>query len=117
MGEETTDALANFIRDPTASHHGVCGGWHPLRVDLGRESAAKRGCRREGSTLRGRVLLQGEVGTCRGVSRAFQEKSLSGAEERDGTRTHAEGEYADAAVSHDRRQPLGLSRDDRFQEC
>src|SRR6516162_4114523 len=75
MGEETTYGLGNFIRDPTASHHGVCGGCHPLRVDLGCKSAAKRGCRREGSTLRGRVLLQGEVGTCRGVSDAFQEKS------------------------------------------
>src|SRR5215472_7947367 len=116
MGEETTYAPSNFIADPAASHPGACGGCHRLRVDFVRKSAAKRGWRHKGSTLHRRVLLQGEVGTRRGVSRAFQEKSLSGAQERDGTRTHAEGEYGDAAVSHDRRQPLGLSRDDRFQE-
>src|SRR5207249_12115239 len=83
MGEETTYAPSNFIAGPAVSHHGVRGGCHPLRVDLGHNGTAKRHGRRKRATLCDRVLLQGEVGPCGGVSGALQKKSLSAAEERD----------------------------------
>src|SRR5207302_8928050 len=72
---------------------------------------------RKSTTLWDLVLQQAEAGPCAGVSSALQKKSLSAAEERDGTRTHAESEYGDAAVSHYAEQPVGLSSDDRFQKC
>src|SRR5437870_10146026 len=83
MGEETTYAPSNFIAGPAVSHHGVRGGCHPLRVDLGHNGTAKRHGRRKRATLCDRVLLQGEVGPCGGVSGALQKKSLSAAEERE----------------------------------
>src|SRR2546429_4476699 len=72
MGEETTYAPSNFIAGPAVSHHGVRGGCHPLRVDLGHNGTAKRHGRRKRATLCDRVLLQGEVGPCGGVSGALQ---------------------------------------------
>src|SRR5882762_8356778 len=66
--------------------------------------------------FRGRILLQGQVGTCRRVSAAVQEEPLPAAEEADGDGPHAQGLDGPAALPYDRRRALGLSRDHRVQE-
>src|SRR5207237_1039740 len=113
---ETTNASSIFVAEPAVAYPDVYRGCGILWFDDGPKSAAEFSRGDQRSAVRDRVLLQGEMGTCGGVSGALQEESLPSAEERDGARAHAEGEHGDAAVSHDRRRPLGLSRDHRIQE-
>src|SRR5215469_2857682 len=112
----TTNALSYFFAESPIRRDGVGGGCNPLRRHIWRESATKHGSRGKGPAVRDRVLLQGEMGTCGGVSGALQEESLSGAKEGNGTRAHAESEHGDAALPHDGRRALGLSRNHRVQE-
>src|ERR1700686_766389 len=49
--------------------------------------------------IRGGILLQGEMGTCGGVSYAVQEKSLPGAKEGDRAGTHIAGEHGCAKAA------------------
>src|SRR5450755_1755205 len=69
-----------------------------------------------GYALRGRILLQGEVGVCRRVSAAVQEKPLPAAAKAGGDGAHAQGLDGPAALPHDRRRTLGLSCDHCVQE-
>src|SRR5215472_18821762 len=110
------NASSNFFAEPAISRVDVGGGCNALRRHIWRESATKRGSRGKRPALRDRVLLQGEMGPRRRVSGALQEESLSGAEERDGTRAHAKSEHGDAALPYDGRRALGLSRDHSLQE-
>src|SRR5271157_65132 len=71
---------------------------------------------RNRQALRYRVLLQGQVGTCGRVSAVIQEEPLPAAEEAGGNGTHAQGLDGPAALPHDRRRALGLSRDHRVQK-
>src|SRR5260370_26653802 len=71
---------------------------------------------RNRQALRGRILLQGEVGICRRVFAAVQKEPLPTAEEAGGDGPHAQGLDGPAALPHDRRRALGLSRDHRVQE-
>src|ERR1700730_9748874 len=71
---------------------------------------------RNRQAFRGRILLQSQVGTCRRVPAAVQEKPLSTAEEAGGDGPHAQGLDGPAALPYDRRRTLGLSRDHRVQE-
>src|SRR5436305_9770329 len=114
--EETTNARSNFFAEQAISRDDIGGGGDCLRGGDRRERRAKRGRRGKGPAVRDRVLLQSEMGPRGRVSRALQEKSLSGAEERDGTRGQAKSNHGDAALSHDRRRALGLPRDHRVQE-
>src|SRR6266704_21763 len=66
--------------------------------------------------LRRRILLQGEVGTRGRIPAALQEEPLPAAEETSRNGPHAQGLDGPAALSHDRRWALGLSRDHRVQE-
>src|SRR3981189_2675376 len=66
--------------------------------------------------FRGRILLQGQVGTCGRISAALQEEPLPAAEETGGDGPHAQGLDGPAALSLNRRRTLGLSRDHRVQE-
>src|SRR4029077_1175471 len=66
---------------------------------------------RNRQAFRGRILLQGEVGTCGRVSAAVQEEPLSAAEETSRDGPHAQGLDGPAALPYDRRRALGLSRD------
>src|ERR1051325_8294453 len=104
------DSISCDVRNSRIIRGTLAGPWRRAR----RTERHGRECER--SAVRDRVLLQGEMGACRGIPGALQEKSLSGVEKGDGAGPHAEGEYGDAAVPHDGRQPLGLSRDHRFQE-
>src|SRR6266849_2886553 len=71
---------------------------------------------RNRQALRGRILLQGEVGIRGRISAAVQEKPLPAAEEAGGDGPHAQGLDGPAALPHYRRRALGLSRDHRVQE-
>src|SRR6266704_3583114 len=62
-------------------------------------TAKQNGRRRKGAAVRYRILLQGEMGPRRRIPHALQEKPLSGAQERDGTRAHAESNHGNAEVS------------------
>src|SRR5229473_1357780 len=66
---------------------------------------------RNRQALRGRILLQGEVGICRRVFAAVQKEPLPTAEEAGGDGPHAQGLDGPAALPHYRRRALGLSRD------
>ena len=64
-------------------------------------------------TLCGGILLQDQMGTCGGISYAVQEKSLPGAEERDGDGTHLACEHDRASSTQHRRRAMGLPGDHR----
>src|SRR5271170_6730332 len=69
-----------------------------------------------GQAICDRILLQGQVGTCRRVSAALQEEPLPAAAKAGGNGPPAQGLDGPAALPYDRRRALGLSRDYRVQE-
>src|SRR6266496_6793369 len=117
FGEGKSNAKASCTVLGLADNGGSGAGGAAMADRNRRSSAAGRGGgRTERATICGGVLLQGEMGSRRRIPGALQEKPLSGSEKRNRAGPHVEGKHDRAALSHDRRRPLGLPRDDCFQK-
>src|ERR1700675_860835 len=107
---EADDERSKQIVDFGGGLYG-CAGMQP--ASLRRPATEWHDRRDKRRAIRGGVLLQGEMGTCGGVSYAVQEKSLPGAEEGDRAGAYLAGKHGCATAAQHRRWAMGLPGDHR----